>query len=175
MALKDVNRGWQYSSDGSFARGASEIAFASVAVLDTHMRDIIRFFASLVEIKFDTCSFPGEASFEDIPVVENAASLKVIHMKSSTSLEPGSSSDGVPVAWGAATLVEDIDVSGNSWTAEQVDDFCIALDAAVQAGLGGAAAACTLDISGNTAPTATSATARANLAGYSPAWTLTTD
>lgn len=129
---------------------------------------------NLVEVIFDTCTFGAPADFEDMPVVGNATTLTTLTASTATNLDPGDN-DGIPSTWSTAVNIAAIDVSGNGWSAAQVDAFIIALDTVVQAGLGGSAAACTLDISGNTAPTATSSSERSALAGYSPAWTLTTD
>ena len=164
-----------YSSNEHFVREANEVSFKSDTILDTHFTDIISEYSNLEKLTFDTCTFPGETAFEDAPVAENAVTLTDIVIKSSVTLDPGATSDGVPVAWATAVEIALIDVSGNSWTVAQVDAFINALDTAVIAGLGGSAAACVLTITGNSIPTAASATAVSNLEGYSPAWTVTVD
>lgn len=162
------------SSDESFVRQTQTIDFNAETLLDTHISDLKQKYKNLEKLDLTGCTFSGEATFEDLPVLENATTIKSITASGSTGLEPGAN-DGVPATWLAAVNIEAIDVSNNGWTAAQVDAFINALDAAVQAGLGGSAAACTLDISSNAVPTAASSAARSALAGYDPAWTLTVD
>lgn len=153
--------------------GTTKLAFDSATLTDGAIEDLSQKYTSLVSLELTGCTF-NNADFEDLPVLENAAQMTTITASGSTGLSPGDN-DGVPVSWAAATKIAAVDVSDNSWTQTQVNAFLVALDTAVQAGLGGAAAACTLDISSNAVPSGAGATAVTALEGYDPAWTITAD
>lgn len=174
MSLTDTGRGWVYSSNKSFLEEANGLTLKSETLLDNHVRDLQQKFDTLESLILDTCTFSGEASFDDLPVAENAATLVTLTAKDCVNLTPGDSG-GVKLAWQAATKVAAIDVSGNGWSQAQVNAFLVALKAAVDAGMSSAAAACTLDISGNAVPSGAGATAVTALAADSPAWTITAD
>lgn len=175
MALPGLNRGWVLSSDADlFADEAATIAFTSETLSDASIMHMKTNFVSLVSLSFVNCTFGPATDFSDMPVLENAATITTIVASGATGLSPGDNG-GVPASWAAATKVASIDVSGNGWTAAEVDAFLIGLNATVIAGMSSAAAACTLDISGNTARTAASDAAVTALQADSPAWTITTD
>ncbi len=173
MAYPDSNRGWLPSTNERFIRETEALEFDTQTILDTEIADLKKY-TGLVSLVLDTCTFDGDATFEDLPVLENAATITTITAKDSTGLEPGDN-DGIPASWGACEEIAAIDVSGNGWSQAQVNAFLVALNTARIAGLGTSAAACTLDISGNAIPSGAGATAVTALEGASPAWTVTAD
>lgn len=173
MAYPDSDRGWLPSTNERFVRDTTALSFVSETMLDTEIADMKKY-TGLVSVVLDTCTFSGDATFEDLPVLENAATLTTLTAKGSTGLLPGDN-DGVPASWGAAEEITAINVSGNSWTQAQVNAFLVALNTARIAGLGTSAAACTLDISSNAAPSGAGATAVTALEAATPAWTVTSD
>ena len=172
MALP-TGRGWILSSDEAKIEETTKLAFDSETLTDATIEDLRQKYTSLVSLELTGCTF-NTAVFEDLPVLENAATMTTITASGSTGLEPGDN-DGVPVSWAAATKVAAIDVSDNGWTQTQVNAFLVALKAAVDAGMSSAAAACTLDISSNAVPSGAGATAVTALEGDTPAWTITAD
>ena len=172
MALP-TGRGWILSSDEAKIEETTKLAFDSETLTDATIEDLCQKYTSLVSLELTGCTF-NTAVFEDLPVLENAATMTTITASGSTGLEPGDN-DGVPVSWAAATKVAAIDVSDNGWTQTQVNAFLVALKAAVDAGMSSAAAACTLDISSNAVPSGAGATAVTALEGDTPAWTITAD
>ena len=138
MALPTTGRGWVLSTDEAFVEGTTKLAFDSATLTDGAIEDLSQKYTSLVSLELTGCTF-NNADFEDLPVLENAAQMTTITASGSTGLSPGDN-DGVPVSWAAATKIAAVDVSDNSWTQTQVNAFLVALDTAVQAGLGGAAA-----------------------------------
>lgn len=174
MAYPDSNRGWVLSTDERFIRETESLEFDTQTITDPEISDLQSKYTNLVSLVLDTCTFDGNATFEDLPVLQNATTLTTLTAKDSTGLEPGANG-GVPASWAAAEEIAAIDVSGNGWSQAQVNAFLVALDTAVQAGLGTSAAACTLDISSNAVPSGAGASAVTALSGYSPAWTITDD
>ena len=173
MALPTTGRGWVLSTDEAFVESTTKLAFDSATLTDGAIEDLSQKYTSLVSLELTGCTF-NTATFEDLPVLENATTMTTITASGSTGLEPGDN-DGVPVSWAAATKVAAVDVSDNGWTQAQVNAFIVALKAAVDAGMSSAASACTLDISSNAAPSGAGATAVTALEGDSPAWTITSD
>lgn len=176
MALSETARGWINTTGDTkpFVTNTTKLAFDSVTISDGALEDLNTDFAGLVSLEFTGCTFGPSGTMDDMPVVENAATLTTLTVSGSTGLAPGSNG-GVPVSWAAAEEIAAIDVSDNGWTQAQVNAFLVALDTAVQAGLGTGAAACTLDISSNAAPSGAGASAVTALEGYTPAWTVTSD
>lgn len=173
MALPTTGRGWVLSTDESFVENTTKLAFNEQTLTDGAIEDLSQKYTSLVSLELTGCTF-NTAVFEDLPVLENAATMTTITASGSTGLSPGDN-DGVPVSWAAATKVAAIDVSDNGWTQAQVNAFLVALKAAVDAGMSSAAAACTLDISSNAVPSGAGATAVTALEADTPAWTITAD
>lgn len=176
MALSETARGWINTTGEAkpFVTNTTKLAFDSQVIPDGALEDLNTDFASLVSLEFTGCTFGPSGTMEDMPVVENAATLTTLTVSGSTTLSPGDNG-GVPVSWGAAEAIAAIDVSDNGWTQAQVNAFLVALNAARVAGLGTAAAACTLDISSNAVPSGAGATAVTALEGATPAWTVTAD
>lgn len=173
MALPTTGRGWILSTDEAQIESTSKLALDGLTLRDGTIEDISQKYTGLVSLELTGCTF-DTANFEDLPVLENAATLTTITASGSTGLVPGDS-DGILSTWSDATAVAAIDVSNNGWTVDQVDAFIIALNTTVIAGMSSAAAACTLDISSNAIPSAASSAARTALGADSPAWTLTID
>ena len=167
------DRGWvPVSNSKLYVGGSSKLAYANKSFTDGDMQGLNDLFPSgIVTLEFDTIEFSGlNTDFSSLPVLGSAATITTLTCKDSTNM-----SGVIPATWAACTLLKTIDVSGNGWTEDEVDDFLNALWVAVQAGMTSGATSPVIDISGNTAPTAASAAAIAGLEGDTPAWTVTTD